>query len=134
MARPARKDLLSVSQLEQLLTRRKSEINGLLKDRTSLQKKLDAIDERLRNLGGSGGGGRGGPGRSRARNDRSLVEVMEEVLGKVGKAMRVSEIADLVQETGYRSTSDNFRSIVNQMLIKDKRFNSPSRGVYQIKK
>ncbi len=133
MARPARKDVLSVSQLETLLARRKSEIGDLSKERSSLQKKIDAIDDRLRQLGG-GAGGRGGPGRSRARNDRSLVDVMEEVLAKTGKAMRVSEISDNVQATGYRSTSANFRSIVNQMLIKDKRFNSPARGLYQLKK
>src|SRR4051794_17922901 len=115
MARPSRKDMLSVAQLEQMLMRRRNEINRLMKKRGTLQRRLDNIDDTIRSLGGPSGG-RGGPGRSRAKNDRSLVDVMAEVLDG-GKPMRVSDIAEAVQGTGYRSTSDNFRSIVNQMLI-----------------
>jgi hypothetical protein len=40
-----------------------------------------------------------------------------------------------VQKSGYRSNSANFRSIVNQTLIKErKRFGQAGRGIYQLKK
>jgi hypothetical protein len=41
-----------------------------------------------------------------------------------------------VQAGGYRSSSDHFRAIVNQTLIKERKRFSPSgeRGVYQLKK
>jgi hypothetical protein len=53
---------------------------------------------------------------------------------KGGKPMKVGDITDAAQKAGYRSNSANFRSIVNQTLIKDKRFSSAGRGVYQLKK
>ena len=60
--------------------------------------------------------------------------MIEGVLGKSGKSMKVGDIAEAVQGGGYRTNSANFRGIVNQTLIKDKRFTSAGRGVYQMKK
>jgi ribosomal protein L19E len=37
-----------------------------------------------------------------------------------------------VLAAGYRSNSGNFRGIVNQALIKDKRFTSAGRGLYEM--
>jgi hypothetical protein len=124
-------DGFSIGQLMQLLHSRQSQVKKLQKQRAKLERKLDAIDERLRQLGGSGGRGRGG---ARARNDQSLIEVIESVLKSSGKAMKVGDIADAAQAKGYRSNSANFRGIVNQTLIKDKRFSAASRGMYQLKK
>ena len=70
----------------------------------------------------------------RVRNERSLVECLESVLKDSGKAMQVGDITDKVKACGYRTKSANFRGIVNQTLIKDKRFVSSSRGMYQLKK
>ena len=51
-----------------------------------------------------------------------------------GKAMRVGEIVEAVQAGGYRSNSANFRGIVNQTLIKErKRFAAADRGLYQLR-
>ena len=97
--------------------------------------RLQELEADIRRLGGSAGRrGRGGAGGgTRARNAKSLIETLEDVL-KGGKPMKVGDIADAAQKTGYRSNSANFRSIVNQTLIKDKRFGSAGRGVYQLKK
>ena len=59
---------------------------------------------------------------------------LEQVLGRASKPMRVADITDAVRSAGYRTRSANFRGIVNQTLIKDKRFGSAGRGLYQIKK
>ena len=115
---------LSISQLERLLNVQRSAVNKLVKKRTVIQRKLDAIDRDIAKLGGSGGS---------SRNDVSLPAAMEAALKKHG-TMKVGEIVDAVQAAGYRSKSANFRGIVNQTLIKDKRFVSASRGVYQLKK
>ncbi len=40
---------------------------------------------------------------------------------------------DGVLASGYRSISENFRGIINQALIKDKRFGAVERGLYEIK-
>jgi hypothetical protein len=75
----------------------------------------------------AGGGGR-------VRNEKSLNDMISGVLTKAGKPMSVGDITDAVRAGGYKSNSANFRSIVNQALIKDKRFASSERGMYHLKK
>jgi len=62
-----------------------------------------------------------------------LGDAIEAVL-KSGKAMRVPDIAEAVQANGYKSSSPKFTAIVNQALIKDKRFHATERGIYAAKK
>jgi len=127
---------VSTAQLERILDRRRREANKLKRERNKLRQKLSVLDRRLMmidgaSVRGSAGGGAGG----RARNEHSLVESMEMVLSKAGKPMRVGEIVESVLGTGYRTNSENFRGIVNQTLIKErKRFSSAGRGSYQLKK
>jgi len=129
MARTATPPELSISELKNMLARRERDLNKLFRQRESLEKKMAAVNVEIGKMDGALGGRGGG----RVRNERSLVEVMDDVLGKVGKPMKVADIADAVLATGYLSNAANFRVIVNQMLIKDKRFTSPSRGLYQVK-
>ena len=136
MPRPASMSNFNIAQLERALQERRSEITRLERQRSELQRKLDGLDRQIERLGGSIGGRRGGGGGrgSRARNEQSLVEVIESVMRGSGKPMRVGEIVDGVQAGGYRSNSVNFRGIVNQTLIKErKRFGQVERGLYQLK-
>ena len=134
MARPAT-SAFNIAQLERILHDRRTELNRLQRQRSELQRKLDGVERQIGKLNG-GGRGRprgGGGGGGRARNEHSLVEVIESVM-RGGKPMRVGDIVDAVQAGGYRSNSDNFRGIVNQTLIKErKRFAPVERGVYQWK-
>ena len=123
---------LTLDELERMLNRRRRDLSRLSRKRATAQKRLDDIDDRIQRLGGGSVAMRGG-GR-RARNDQSLVEVIHAVLQKAARPLRVSAIADAANTAGYRSSSANFRGIVNQMLIKDPRFSSQSRGFYQLKK
>jgi len=121
--------LLSISALENMLQQRRAELAKLRKQRTGLERDLAKIDRRIESLGG--GRVRGG----RVRNEKSLTALMGEILGKAGKAMPVGDIVAKVQAAGYRSNSANFRGIVNQTLIKErKQFASAGRGMYQLKK
>jgi hypothetical protein len=134
MARRSNGSNMSIAQLEQMLAGRKAELNQKQKEHNRLSARLQQLEGEIRQLGGSAGrrGGRGGG--TRARNENSLLETLESVLKSNGKPMKVGDIADAAQKSGYRSNSANFRSIVNQTLIKDKRFTAASRGVYQLKK
>ena len=137
MARPNTGINFNIAQLERILNDRRSELTKLERQRGELQRKLDGLDRQIVKLGGGlrgmrgrGGGGGGG----RARNERSLIETIEVVMRSNGKAMRVGEIVDAVTATGYRSNSANFRGIVNQTLIKErKRFGQADRGLYELK-
>jgi hypothetical protein len=136
MARPRMLDSMTIAQLEGLLSTRRTRLTQLARDRKKAQTKLDAIDRQIAQLNGRAmrGGGGGGGGGGRVRNETSLVQAMATVL-KDGKPMRVGDIADAVMRGGYRSNSANFRGIVNQTLIKErKQFQSAGRGLYQIKK
>jgi hypothetical protein len=121
----------SISDLQSMIEQRRTEVAKLRKQRTRLQREMNQIDHRMAVLDGAAGSrGRGGG----ARNAKSLIVTMQEVLAKAGKPIPISEIVSRVQHTGYRSDSANFRGIVNQTLIKDKRFSAAGRGVYELKK
>lgn len=130
MPRPRIGSDLSIADLERILDRRRSKLTGLERERGKLVKQLDALD---REIGALGGNGRSKSGR--ARNASSLTETIVEVLRKANGALKVAEIVSRVEASGYRSSSANFRGIVNQALIKDKRFlKGDTRGSYLLKK
>jgi hypothetical protein len=133
MARPSTGANLSIVQLKQILNTRESELTRLEKQKKDLLKKLDHLNDSIAKIGGSPGGPRPG---TRAHNDKSLPETLDDVLRASGRPMKVGDIAEAVLATGYRSTSANFRAIINQTLIKErKRFvSSGERGTYQLKK
>jgi hypothetical protein len=123
----------------------------LHKQRKWVLKQLAALESKLSSLGGHGRGrkpgrkpgykpGRGpgrpkklGRGGKRPKNSMSLVEAIRGVLGRSGAAMKVGDIMDAVKKSGYKSSSANFRGIINQTLIKDKQFKSAARGTYGLK-
>ena len=129
---------LTITQLESMLYSRRAQIENLTRQRNRVLKQLATIDDKIKKLGGTLRGGAGTPSLTaggRARNAKSLVGTMEEVLTKAGKPLSVGEIVEAVEASGYRSNSDNFRAIVNQTLIKErKHFTNAARGVYGIKK
>ena len=124
----------NIAQLERILQDRRSELTRLERQRSELQRKLDGVERQIVKLNGSMRGRRGGGRGIRARNEHSLIEVIEMAMRSHRKPMRVGEIVDAVQAGGYRSNSANFRGIVNQTLIKErKRFSAAERGLYELK-
>lgn len=129
---------LSMNELRAELARRARAAQSLQRKRAKLVTKLNALDERIRDLGLNAGihtngvrTGRVGavPGRKRARNETNLAEALAKVLK--GKTMGVTEVAEAVQKAGYQTTAANFRTIVNQCLIKNnKMFKKVERGQY----
>jgi len=138
---------LTISKLENMLRTQRDRKAELMKERGRLLRQLEKLDQQVALIdgGSGGGGGAGGPngtggggggGGSRVRNERSLPDVLEDVLSKgPAEGMQIGEILKGVQEAGYKSNAANFRGIINQMLIKEKkRFKQVSRGVYGLKK
>lgn len=96
----------------------------LMRKRASLVKKVRAIDDELADLGVAGRSG----ARVRPRNESKLADALVQLL--TGKTLNVTKIAEAVQQAGYRTTSPNFRTIVNQTLINDKRIKRVGHGEY----
>ena len=145
---------VSVETLRAELQRRERGVSGLRRRYEKLLAAAEKIAGQIRSAGGDlvgaparegrrgpgrpPGSGRRGPGRPRGsggrrrpKNEMNLVESLAKVLK--GKTMSVTEVADAVQKEGYKTTSANFRTIVNQTLIKSPAFRKVGRGQYTAK-
>jgi hypothetical protein len=127
---------VSLEALEKEIGRRSKLLPSLIAKRDELNRQIAELET----LGSRGRKAR--PGRAsakrvvrrrrRAKNKLSLADALAAVL-KGKKAMGVAEATEAVLASGYKTTSAAFKSIVNQTLIKDKRFGSVSRGQYALK-
>jgi ABC-type transporter Mla subunit MlaD len=135
MARNIAHSDLTITVLEQMLAKRRAELSRLTKERAQIVKQLAAVDAQLHAVGGSSDKASTVTRSGRARNDKSLVSTLEEVLSKSNKPLSVGDIVQGVLDSGYHSTAANFRAMVNQTLIRErKRFASPERALYILKK
>lgn len=119
---------LPISVLQAELRRRSRGVGALARRREKLVAKLEALDSQIRAAGGvlSGTGAVGV--RKRPKNDMNLEEALVRLLK--GKTLSVTEASIDVQKAGYRTSAENFRTIVNQCLIRSKKFKKVSRGQY----
>jgi hypothetical protein len=106
-------------------------VQSLIRKRENLMKRVHSLDSEIAALGIALGSRRGVTGRRRPRNDSNLADALVGVLKT--KTLSVTDVAQAVQEAGYVTTSPNFRTIVNQTLIKDKRIKRVGRGLYTAK-
>jgi len=120
---------MSIAELQAELQRREKGIRKLEKKRERLLEELAGIDVELASVGAlSASGGV----RRRPRNDMNLVDSLAKVLKS--KTLSVTEATEAVQKAGYLTTAANFRTIVNQALIREtKVFKKVSRGQYTAK-
>jgi hypothetical protein len=132
---------ISLGSIEAEFRRKMKVVSKLARKRQSLVTKLAAVDAEIRALGmssaGTGGAkgrsagrsGGGSTGRVRPSNTQNLADALQALLK--GKTMGVTEAAAAVQKAGYKTNAENFRTIVNQCLIKNRTmFKKVSRGQY----
>lgn len=120
---------LSLGELQAELARREKGVRKLERRREKILGELAEIDSELAAVGAlSASGGV----RRRPRNEMNLVKSLAAVLD--GKTMSVTEVTHAVQQAGYLTTASNFRTIVNQALIRERKvFKKISRGQYTAK-
>lgn len=126
-------DNVTITDLQRELKRREKKVGTYVRrlsgKRERLRKQLANLEAEIAKFGGRISGGAGG--RKRAQNKMNLADALAKTLKSA--TMSVTEVAEAVQEGGYRTTSPNFRTIVNQTLIKDSRFKRVGRGQYTVK-
>ena len=125
MPRPKRASSqdLSLTEIQSELNERQKIVRRLEKRRAHLAAELEGINLQIFDL--TGAHPQGAP---RPRNTSNLGDALVKLLR--GREMTVTEAAEAVQAAGYATTASNFRTIVNQRLISDKRFKKIRRGVY----
>src|SRR4051794_2767026 len=102
MPRPPSLSKFSTAQLENIIAGRRTEVGRLERQRAKIARKLNQIDARIAQLGGSIGA-RMRNGTGRVKNAKSLNEMLMMVLGRSSKPMKVGDIADAVRSGGYRT-------------------------------
>jgi hypothetical protein len=154
---------ISVADLERILDERKSLVQELGKRREALHQELAEIQEQLQSIGGevvsgssSSSSSRGtvkrGPGRPpgkgsgkrgrprgsknrgpRIKNERSLREVISEVLSKSKKGYTLDELVPKVVEAGYKTNSANFKNMIYQNIYNSEGINKdPETGAFSL--
>ena len=126
---------VSTTELARELRRRERQLDKLTAKRDALLAQAHEIDAEIDSLGALiGGSARSAGGvRRRPRNEQTLTEALSGVLS--GVTMSVTDAAEAVQAAGYRTSAENFRTIVNQTLLReDGVFKKVSRGQYTAKK
>ncbi|MEM1423478.1 MAG: hypothetical protein AAGH64_05685 [Planctomycetota bacterium] len=119
----------SIAELKNEIKRRERQLTTLHRRREKLVSQLAEIDEQIAELGGTASGASPiGGGRKRYRNDSNLADALVDLLKT--QTLSVTAAAIEVQKAGYKTTSPNFRTIVNQTLLRDKRFKRVGRGLY----
>ena len=124
---------VTIDELTTELRRRQKDLDKLVEKRDRLAAQLAELDREIATVGGAGGFGITARGviRRRPRNTTNLADALVAELK--GKTMGVSEVADAVLASGYRTSAANFRTIVNQTLLRDKRIKKIARGQYTAK-
>lgn len=122
-----RKKNLSVTDLEQMLQQKMSQLEILIERRKKLQEQVAGLDAEIQSVAGISGRA-SAPKiklvakpkrmRRRSKNKISLSSVVREVLGKNKKGLTSAELEEAVLATGYKSSSKNFRSMIYQCLGK----------------
>ena len=126
---------LSVARLEQLLNDRKQLLTGLKRKEFQLQKELDDVQKQIGAIEGSGVGGTVRRRRTgtRAKNAKSLHDVVIELLSKNKKGYPLTPLGKKVLATGYKSNSANFNNVLYQCLYNSKKIvHDPSSGTYKL--
>lgn len=104
----------SLSQLQSLLTSRSEDAVSIKADLDKVRELLASCDARLTKLVG---------GPSHRDSQKPLKIFIKDILNNANEPLTVKEIAELVLENGYKTTSGkNFRNIVQQAIINDAEF------------
>jgi len=117
---------LSTEALHAELRRRQSSTKTLERKRERLLEQLQSVESELASMGvpiTSAGGTR-----KRFKNDLNLEDALAKMLRN--RTMGVTEAAENVQREGYMTSSPNFRTIVNQTLLRSKKIKKVTRGQY----
>jgi Asp-tRNA(Asn)/Glu-tRNA(Gln) amidotransferase B subunit len=118
-------------ELQKLISSRQSELKKLQKKREKLMALVKEVDADIVKITGGGIIGRG----RRGNNDKPLRVYVEEQLSKNKKGLTLAELAQSILDTGFKTSSANFRNVLYQSLYNSTSIkHDPQTGKYIITK
>lgn len=124
----------SIADLEKQIEEGRAKVLELFAKREKLQAEIDQLDAEMGSLANVGGRP-SRRGKTRLKNTTPLRPVVLQVLGKNKKGLSLSDLADKILETGYRSTAVKFNNVVYQCLYNTTEVeHDAAKGVYKLKK
>jgi hypothetical protein len=125
---------LSLTELQQMVESKASEVSELKAKRSELKKELDDLDQLIQQTEGGNGrrragrprrtAGTGAPKkkvarkakRTRAKNKKSAKTYAVEILSATPQGLPLDELAKKILESGYKSNSASFKNTLYQSL------------------
>ena len=125
---------VSSQELQSELRRRERGLGKLQRKHAAWSRKVEALEAQIMAMGGWSSG-RGRPRRGggrRPHNSMTLVEALAKSLK--GRTLSVTDLSRVVQDDGYKTNAENFRTMVNQALTRETgTFKRVARGKYTAK-
>jgi len=113
---------MTVAELERALEAKRAKLKKLIAQKEGLEKKLGTITAEIEQLGGASTTGKARikksktSGSVRLQNERTLKEVVTTLLTSYKDGLGLSDLAQKVLETGYKTSSTNFKNTLYQCL------------------
>lgn len=127
---------LSIAELEQLLNERQGQLQVLLRRREGIVSEIGRLDAEIQDaMNPDAPIGRGMRRRRRPRNEAPLHVVVEGILVKNKKGLTLPDLEAKIRESGYTSTSRNFRNVIYQCLYRSKGIvHDEATGTYRVQR
>jgi septal ring factor EnvC (AmiA/AmiB activator) len=106
----------TVGELERLLEEKKQLLASLHRRRDQIEQRLQAVRAKISRIQGTPERARTEKTVRRPKNERSLKEVVTELLGKNKKGLTLHDLSEAVLATGYKTTSTDFKNTLYQTL------------------
>ena len=132
----SRLSTMTIADLRQEIERRQKLLPKLIAQRDALSREIAELQglaaPEARQAAKSEAAPKKTRKRRRAKNKVGLADALAGFLK--GKAkVTIGEAMEGVLSAGYKTTSSDFRNVVNNMLLTDKRFKKVTRGVFALK-
>lgn len=124
---------LSIAELKQEIERRQKLLPKLIAQRDALNREIEALQDMKAENSAAAVLEPAKRPRHRGQNKASLADLLAQVMQDT-KKVTVAEAMQGVLDVGYKTKSKNFRSVVNNMLLTDKRFKKVGRGEFVLRK
>lgn len=125
----------TLAELERILDATKRRLAKLHRKRNQIERRLDSVVEKISRIEGADRRVQSFANRDRrrAQNERSLREVVTDLLRENKRGLGLDELSKRVLATGYKTTSTNFKNTLYQTLYHNDRFQlDKESGLYRL--